>query len=353
MSNDKIINKIMNDIKKKFGSDSISLAKDMTDFDEGGIKRIPTGSSDLDIKLGGGIPIGRITQLSGHFSSTKTTQALHIIREAQQQGLLCALLDVENTTTNDYLEQLGIDTDELIYVRPESLEECTQIMVELQKGGVKLIVWDSIAVSEPVKVLSSDMDETVQMGVKQKMIGEYLGKFQSLNNGISRRGEIPCTLIAINQLREKIGGYGDLEFEPGGRAIGYYISVNVRFRKGDWLQEGKGNDKEIVGQEVKYKITKNKTYKRMQSGEFDFYYSDSMLSGTRGGFNDNFKSTIMLALQHGLIHQGGAWFVLFKETEREYKCQGLNKVVEYLRENPQLVEEFKETLLELDRNEVK
>lgn len=347
MSNKKVISNVLNEIKKKFGDNVVSVASEMTDFDEGGIKRIPTGSVDLDVKLGGGIPIGRITHISGGFSSTKTTQCLHIIKQAQDMGLVCALMDVENTTTPDYLQQIGINIDELLYVRPEDLEECTELMTTFQKKGVNLIVWDSVAVSEPSKVIDSKMEDSVQMGLKQKLIGEYLGKFQSLNNGISRRGETPCTLVMINQLREKIGAYGDAEYEPGGRAVGFYTSVHIRIRKGDWITEGKGDNKRIVGQEVKYKVMKNKTYKRMQTGEFDFYYDENS-ANVEVSHNDNFKSSIMLALDHNLIEQGGAWFFLDKGTENEVKLQGLAKVIDFLRENPHYVDRYKREILELE-----
>lgn len=340
--------KALNAINKKFGENSAIVASKMKGFNERGIERIPTGSVELDVKLGGGIPIGRITHISGAFSSTKTTQSIHIIRNAQKMGILCALMDFENTSTPDYLEALGIDIDNLIYVNPESLEECTDIMIELQQNGVGLIVWDSVAVSEAVKVLNSKMDESVQMGTKQKLIGEYLGKFQSLNNGLSRRGERPCTLIMINQLREKIGTYGDPEYEPGGRAIGFYTSVHIRIRRGDWITEGKGDNKRVVGQEVKFKVLKNKTYKRMQSGDFDFYQEDDNSANVPMYFNDNFKSTVLLALEYDLIFQSGAWFTINADTENEVKFQGIDKVILYLRDNPEIVEDFKEKMLELD-----
>lgn len=204
------INKILASIRKEFKDESIvTTASDMKDFTDDGIKRIPTGSVKLDVSLGGGIPIGRVIHVSGEYSSTKTTQSIHVLKQAQDMGLSCALMDFENTTDIKYLQQLGVSTDNLIYCNPSSLEEVLQLMQSLQEKGVKLIVWDSVAVSEPTKVLESETGESVQMGVKQKLIGEFLGKFQSINNRFSRNGETPCTLIMINQVREKIGAYGD------------------------------------------------------------------------------------------------------------------------------------------------
>ena len=343
------INKILASIRKEFKDDSIvTTASDMKDFTEDGIKRIPTGSVKLDVSLGGGIPIGRIIHISGEYSSTKTTQSLLTLGNAQQMNLPCALMDFENTTDVAYLEQLGIDVDNLIYCNPSSLEEVLQLMQSLQEKGIKFIVWDSVAVSEPTKVLESETGESVQMGVKQKLIGEFLGKFQSINNRFSRNGETPCTLIMINQVREKIGAYGDPTYEPGGRAIGFYTSVHIRLRKGDWISEGKGSDKEIVGQVTKYNVMKNKTYRRMQTGEFDFYYDDNNNAGIEGGHNDNFKSAIMLAIEYDLIKQGGAWFYIDKGTENEKKFQGLDKLVEHIRKHPEIIDRYKEEIIEIE-----
>lgn len=345
-----VVSNILESIKKEFKDDHIiSTASSMTEFDMNGIKRIPTGDPQLDVDLGGGIPIGRITHISGEYSSTKSTQSLHIIRNAQHMGLPCALMDFENTLDAKYLQQLGIDTDDIAYANPESLEEVTQLMQSLQEKGIKLIVWDSLAVAQPIKVLEADTGDSVQMGVKQKLIGEFLGKFQSINNRFTRNGETPCTLIIINQVREKIGAYGDPEYEPGGRAVGFYTSVHIRFRKGDWITEGTGNNKEIVGQVVKYKIVKNKTYKRMVSGEFDFYQVDSEVAGVKEGYNDTFKSAIMLALSYDLVTRGGAWFYIDKGLDTEKKFQGLEKLIEYFRANPELIDKYKEQILEIER----
>lgn len=344
----KDIAKVLNSLRKEFKDDNIvTLAKDMQDFDDKGIKRLPTGITDLDVKLGGGLPIGRIIHISGGYSSTKTTTTLHTLREAQKQDLLCALMDVENTTTMEYLESLGIDTSSLIYSLPSSLEECTQAMLTMQENGVKFIVWDSIAVSEPRKLLDSDMDDSVQMGVKQKLIGEFLGKFQAYNNKFSRNNELPCTLVMINQIREKIGAYGDAEYEPGGRAVGFYTSVHLRIRKGDWITEGKGDNRHIVGQEVKYKVMKNKTYKRMQTGEYDFYFDENS-ANVKEGYVDNFKSAIMLALDYNLIEQAGSFYYIDRGTEREVRQQGLANMIDFLRDNPNYVDRFKLEILEME-----
>lgn len=332
-------------LNKKFGDNALITGDEMINQT---IERIPTGSVALDIDLGGGIPIGRFTQISGALSSTKSTQCMHIVREAQKMGLVCAWGDVEGTSDREYFDQLGINTDELLYTRPNGLEEITQMILDMQLSGeVHLFVWDSIEASSPIKEMDSTMDETVQMGVKQKLLAEFFRKYQAFNNKLVREGKRPFTLIGINQLREKIGAYGDAEYTPGGRAIGYTASVDLRLRKGDWITNGTGTNKCFVGQIVKYKIEKNKTYKRMQTGEFDFYYDENTLE-IPVGYNDNFKSIVQLGVERELIQRGGAWFFLNKGTEQEMKFQGQDNLIAYLRANPELINDIKDVILDID-----
>lgn len=336
------VQKVISDINKKFGDNTVRLGvseQRMT------TKRIPTGSTTLDIALGGGIPEGRFIEISGNESSTKTTQTCHIIREAQKLGYVVAFFDVEGTSDTAYFKQLGVNTDSLIYSRPDSMEEATEALLQLQKSGyVNFGVIDSIASMIPNKEAESKMDETVRMGIPQQLLGEFLRKWQANNNRLEREGRTPFTLIGINQLREKIGAYGDPEYSPGGNAKKFFSSVNLRFRRGDWIIEGKGEDRQVVGQVVKFKIEKNKTYKRMQTGEFDFYFADNS-AGVRSLFNDNFKEIVMLAVEWGIVERRGAWF-----NYNENKYQGLDALIKDLKEHPETVESIKQQILELAVN---
>lgn len=336
---------LVNSINKKYGDNAVVIGAGKNSP----IERIPTGSVELDLKLGGGIPVGRMTNISGAFSSTKTTQCLHILRQAQKLGYVCALVDVEGTTDEKYLNSLGINLDTLIYCRPEGLEEATDILVSLQKSGeVHLAVWDSIEASTPTKERESSMEDSTQMGIKQKLIAEYCRKFQAHNNRLTREGKRPFTLIATNQLREKIGQYGDPEYTPGGRAKDFTASVDIRLRRGDWIAEGKGENKCIVGQVVKFKIEKNKTYKRMQTGEFDFYFDEND-AGVNKSSNDNVKSIIQEAVAYGLITRAGAWFYLNDNPKEDEKFNGLSKLVDFLRTREDLIESYKDQILELEK----
>lgn len=337
------LEKLMSDLNKKFGANCITLG--VPKDEEGNIKsieRLSTGSIALDLALGGGIPEGRFIELSGAYSSTKTTQALHIIREAQKKGYVCALVDVEGTTDEAFLEALGVDVDTLLYSQPDGMEEACQLILDMQKSGeVQLCVLDSIAAMSPNKEQETAMEDSIRMGIPQQILGEFFRKFQANNNRLNRENKTPFTLIGINQLREKIGAYGDPEYTPGGRAKGFACSVDIRLRRGDWITEGVGNDKEIVGQVVKFKIEKNKTFKRMQTGEFDFYFADNN-AGVSVFYNDNEKEIVMCGVEWGIIERTGSWFVCFGQ-----KYQGLNALVNALKSDPEMVQKLKGEVLKL------
>ncbi len=337
------LQRLIAEMNKKFGANAVTLGvpKDPS----GNIKtlqRLNTGSIVLDIALGGGLPIGRFIEISGAYSSTKTTQALHIVREAQKRGFVCAFLDVEGTTDEKFMKDLGIDTESLLYSQPDGMEEATQLLLDMQRSGeVNLAVLDTIAAMSPNKEQEISMDETMRMGIPQQLLSEFFRKFQANNNRLNREGKLPFTLIGLNQLREKIGGYGDNEYTPGGRAKGFASSVDIRLRRGDWIAEGTGDNKEIVGQVVKFKIEKNKTYKRMQTGEFDFYFAENS-AGVPIYYNDNIKEIIMCAVEWGVIERAGAWF-----SYDNQKYQGLSALMEALRNNDEITAKIKAEILNL------
>lgn len=333
------VEKVIADLNKKFGENTVTIGVPKT---RQTTKRIPTGSPTLDIALGGGIPEGRFIEISGKESSTKTTQTCHIIANAQRLGHIVVWADVEGTSDEPYFKRLGVDPDKLIYLRPDSTEEATEAILQLQRSGqVTIGVLDSIAQMTPNIEANSKMDETVRMGVPQQLLGEFLRKWNANNNRLEREGKTPFTLIGINQLREKIGAYGDPEYTPGGNAKNFAASVTIRFRRGDWITEGKGDSKRAVGQVTKFLIAKNKTYKRMQSGEFDFYFADNS-AGVKPLFNDNLKEVVVLAVEWGVVERKGAWFYY-----KDKKYQGLDALVEDLKQDPKILDNIKKTVLEL------
>lgn len=338
------LKKLIDDLNKKHGVNAISVGFPKN---EDGImrkiERIPTGSFTLDLALGGGLPLGRFIEISGAYSSTKTAQSLHIIKQAQDYGLMCALIDVEGTTDEPFVKAFGIDYDSLLYSRPDGMEEALQVILDLQRSKlVQFAVLDSIAAMSPNKEQETPMDDTSRMGVPQQLLGEFFRKYQANNNRLEREGDRTFTLVGINQLREKIMAYGDPEYTPGGRAKGFACSVDLRLRRGDWISEGTGINKEIVGQVVKFKIEKNKTYKRMQTGEFDFYFSGNNSAGVKEFFNDNYKEIVVSAIEWGLIDKAGSWF-----TYDDNKYQGIESLIEALREDKDLLDKMKQDIIYL------
>lgn len=349
---------------KQFGENAVISGEDMEKANFG---RISTGSLTLDLALGGGIPVGRIIQLAGHKSSSKSSLASHIVRNAQQhtiewthtrrkeergrevvseeprkiEGLIVAYSDVEGTQTQEWLEQIGVDVPNLIYTAPSSLEEGLEMLHQMQEDGVNLIILDSIDALEPMKRHDTPIGETVQMGIKPIVMGEFLRKFNATNNLLVRQGKLPCTLIMLNQLREKIGAYGNPEYAPGGKAIDFYISLDVRLRRGDWIALGTGDNKEFIGQVVKFKVEKNKTYKQQQTGEFDFYFADG---GTApAGHVDTFKEIVIEGIAYGIIEKAGSWL----KYKGENLAQGADNTVALLRDNPQIFNQIKQELFSL------
>jgi len=367
----KEIENLIAKINKDFGINAIRKACDVEEVKA----RIPSGSISLDIDLGGGIPIGRMTQISGGFSACKSALAYHIAANAQKMRkrkerwekyctkdkevlhwvicddnndpmgdhLVVAIIQSENHSySNEWAAGIGVDIDNLIFIAPEGMEEGLEIAGQLQKSGdVDVIIHDSYAAYKPIKEIEKSQEDTVQMGLKAKCFDEYHGKYQAFNNRLEREGKIPTTLIALNQLREKIGAYGDPEYEPGGRSIGFTCSVSLRLRRGDWITLGTGDNKRIIGQITKYKTHKNKTYKQQQTGEFDFYFDEG---GTvPAGMIDNAKELIILGIVYEVIERRGGWYYY----NGSQLAQGEANVVTKVREDEKLFAEIKNAVTKL------
>jgi recombination protein RecA len=362
----KDINSLMAEINKNFGQNAVRPAKEL----EEKCYRIPTGSLSLDIDLGGGLPVGRMIQISGGFSACKSAIAYHIIANFQKwkkkqviwdkystpakpvyhwivvppddpEGvpLQCALIQSESESyTNKWAEGIGVNVEDLIICYPEGMEEGLEIASKLQQSGeVDLIVHDSYAAYKPVKTLDTSFGESVQLGLKPKLFDDYHGKYQAFNNKAEREGRLATTLVALNQLREKIGvTYGEAEYTPGGRSIQFTASIDLRLRRGDWITDNGKRDGNRIGQVVKYKTHKNKTYKQQQSGMFDFYFEEG--GAVSAGCIDNVKELIILGVIYGVIERRGSWFYY----NGEQLAQGEAKLVEVIRNAPDIFEGIKQ-----------
>lgn len=342
------IDKLIKDINKKFGVNAIRRG---CDIKEDMAFKIPLGSIGLNEALKGGLPSGRYITLAGQESSGKSLLAYKAIAAVQNMKkkiikdgdfeyevvaedgdipLQAALIQIEcGSYSAEWGEINGIDNDKLIFCQPEGMEQALDIAFALQKAGVEFIVIDSIAAMLPTKEIDTDLQDTVQMGLRAKCLQSFHGKFQSYNNTLEREGKLPCTCLSINQFREKLGGYGDPTTVPGGSSQRYTNSLEIRLRAGDYIKEGTGVNQRIVGRVIKWKLQKNKTGTAFLDGEYDLYIDDGYLPR---GTIDTAKELVVSAIVKGIIERRGAWYFY----EGEQVAQGQDNLIEKIRNDKEL-----------------
>ncbi len=307
----------------------LALAKIEKDFGKGAVMRlgeteipkveaISTGCLTLDVALGiGGIPQGRIIEIYGPESSGKTTVALHCVAEVQKKGGTAAYVDAEHALDPIYASKLGVNLDDLYISQPDSGEQALEIVETLvRSGAIDIIVIDSVAALTPQAELDGDMGDS-HVGMQARLMSQALRKITAATS------KSKCTLIFINQLREKIGVmYGNPETTTGGKALKFYSSVRIEVRKADTIKDG--ND--IVGNHVKAKIVKNKVAPPFKVAEFDIMYGTGI---------SNMGCVLDLAVENGFIQKSGSWF----SYNDEKIGQGRDKAMDFLKSHPEVFEE--------------
>ena len=315
---DAALDDAISQIEKKFGKGSVMRLGDRTAVD---VDVIPSGSLTLDKALGiGGYPKGRIIEIYGPESSGKTTLTLHAIAQAQKQGGKAAFIDAEHAIDPVYAKNLGVDIDELILSQPDSGEQALEIAEMLVRSGViDLIVIDSVAALVPQVELDGEMGDAA-VGLQARLMSKALRKLSGVMNKTN------CTVIFINQLREKIGVmYGNPETTTGGRALKFYSSVRVEIRRSEQIKQ----NGEIIGNKANIKVVKNKVAPPFKSTQVDIIYGKGI---SRDG------EILDLAVEGDIVEKSGAWYAY----NGEKIGQGRENAKNFLIEHPAIFEEVEE-----------
>lgn len=321
MDKEKALESALGQIERQFGKGSImKLGDDSARMD---VEATSTGSIGLDIALGiGGLPKGRIIEIYGPESSGKTTLTLHAIAEEQKKGGVCAFVDAEHALDPAYAKKLGVNIDELLISQPDAGEQALEITDTLvRSGAVSMVVVDSVAALTPRSELEGDMGDH-QVGAQARLMSQAMRK---LTGSISKSG---CMVIFINQIRMKIGVmFGSPETTSGGNALKFYSSVRLDIRR---IGAIKDRD-EVVGNQTRVKVVKNKVSPPFKQVEFDIMYGEGI--SKRGELID-------LGVKLGFIEKSGSWF----SCGDERIGQGRENAKTYLKDNPRLAHEIEDKI---------
>ncbi len=284
------------------------------------VEVIPSGSLGLDVALGvGGYPRGRVVEIYGPESSGKTTLTLHAIAEAQKQGGIAAFIDAEHAFDRFYAAKLGVDIDNLIISQPDNGEQGLEIADNLiRSGAIDIVVIDSVAALTPKSEIEGEMGDS-KMGLHARLMSQALRK---LTSSISKTH---CTVIFINQLREKIGVmFGNPETTTGGNALKFYASVRLDIRRSTQIKDTDGN---VQGNKTRVKVVKNKVAPPFRQTEFDIMYGEGI---------SKVGEIIDLGVEFEIVKKSGSWFS-YGDTKLG---QGRDAVKKLLLDNPELFEEL-------------
>ena len=311
-------------LDKAYGKGTVMKMSDAAIVD---VEAIPSGSLGLDIALGvGGYPRGRVIEIYGPESSGKTTLTLHAIAEAQKAGGIAAFIDAEHAFDRFYAEKLGVDIDNLIISQPDNGEQALEITDNLiRSGAIDIVVIDSVAALTPKSEIEGEMGDS-KMGLHARLMSQALRK---LTGSISKT---KCTVIFINQLREKIGVmFGNPETTTGGNALKFYASVRLDIRRSTQI---KNTNNEVLGNKTRVKVVKNKVAPPFKTVEFDIVYGKGI---------SKVGEIIDLGVDFEIIKKSGSWFS-YDDTKLG---QGREAVKSLLLDNPELMDELEQKIKEV------
>jgi recombination protein RecA len=319
----KALDAALSQIERQFGKGSIMKLGDSQALD---IEAISTGSLGIDIALGiGGLPTGRIVEIYGPESSGKTTLTLQVIAEAQKKGKTCAFVDAEHALDPVYAEKLGVNVDDLLVSQPDTGEQALEICDMLvRSGAVDVVIVDSVAALTPKAEIEGDMGDH-HVGLQARLMSQALRK---LTANIKRSNTL-C--IFINQIRMKIGVmFGNPETTTGGNALKFYSSVRIDIRRVGSVKDGD----EVIGNETRVKIVKNKVAPPFKQAEFIIMYGQGI---------SKHGELIDLGVKHKLVEKAGAWYS-YKGSK---VGQGKSNSIKFLKDNPEIANEIEGQLREM------
>lgn len=320
--NEKELDEVLKQIQKQFGKGAVMKLGERPNVE---VSVIPSGSLLLDEALGvGGYPKGRIIEIYGPESSGKTTLALHAIAECQKQGGRAAFIDAEHAIDPEYSKNLGVNIDELILSQPDSGEQALEIAEMLaSSGAIDLLIVDSVAALVPQAELDGEMGDN-SVGMQARLMSKAMRKLAGTLNKNN------CTIIFINQLREKVGVmYGNPETTSGGRALKFYASIRLDIRRTEAIKTGS----DVTGNTCRIKVVKNKVAPPFKQCEIDIIYGKGISKDSE---------ILDRAVELGLIKKSGAWF----EYNGSKIAQGRETAKEYIHSNEDVKEELLKAIKE-------
>lgn len=325
----KALESAMAQIERNYGKGAVMKLGDNAHLN---VETVPSGSLSLDIALGvGGVPKGRVVEVYGPESGGKTTVALHMVAEVQKRGGIAGFIDAEHALDPVYAKKIGVDIDNLYISQPDTGEQALEITETMvRSGAIDIVIVDSVAALVPKAEIEGDMGDS-HVGLQARLMSQALRKLTAII------GKTSCTVIFINQLREKVGVmFGNPETTTGGRALKYYSSIRLEVRRGEQIKK----DGEAIGNRTRIKVVKNKVAPPFREAEVDIIYGEGI---SREG------DILDLAAKEDIVNKSGAWYAYGGSKIG----QGRENAKTYLKEHPDVMEEIEEKVREKFSKETK